>query len=192
MPRLVHLGHLVSLSQALVKVASPGVPDYYQGTELLDFSLVDPDNRRPVEYGVRSRFLDELEKRAPKPVELLAKLADGRAKLHVIRQGLALRKAHPAAFHGGEYRALYADGDYAEQVIAFSLAGRIVAIAPRLFARRLGDAMAPVGAFWEEARLALPAGRFDDVLTGRAHEGAGARLSELLAEFPVALLVRRP
>ena len=192
MPRLAHLGHLVSLSQALVKVASPGVPDYYQGTELLDFSLVDPDNRRPVEYGVRSRFLDELEKRPPKPAELLAKLADGRAKLHVIRQGLALRKAHPAAFHGGEYRALYADGGYEEQLIAFSLAEHIVAIAPRLFTRRLGDAMAPIGAFWGEARLTLPAGNFQDLITGRTHESASARLSELLAEFPVALLVRRP
>ena len=192
MPRLAHLGHLVSLSQALVKVASPGVPDYYQGTELLDFSLVDPDNRRPVEYGVRSRFLDELEKRPPKPAELLANVADGRAKLHVIRQGLALRKAHPAAFHGGEYRALYADGGYEEQLIAFSLAEHIVAIAPRLFTRRLGDAMAPIGAFWGEARLTLPAGNFQDLITGRTHESASARLSELLAEFPVALLVRRP
>src|SRR5204863_407869 len=71
MPRLVHLGLLGSLSQALVKVASPGVPDYYQGTELWDFSLVDPDNRRPVEFGSRTRFLAELEKRPPKAAELL-------------------------------------------------------------------------------------------------------------------------
>src|SRR5205814_6723132 len=91
-PRLAHLGLLVSLSQALVKVASPGVPDYYQGTELWDFSLVDPDNRRPVDYGVRANYLKQLERSAP--AELLANLADGRAKLHVIRQGLAVRKAH--------------------------------------------------------------------------------------------------
>src|SRR5207249_3167890 len=133
LPRIVHLGLLVSLSQALVKVASPGVPDYYQGTELWDFSLVDPDNRRPVEFGVRHRFLAELEKRPPKPAELLANLSDGLAKLHVIRQGLAVRKAHPGLFHGGEYRALHADGGCEENVIAFSLGGRIVAIAPRLF-----------------------------------------------------------
>src|SRR3989440_875135 len=77
MPRLAHLGMLVGLSQALVKVASPGVPDYYQGTELWDFSLVDPDNRRPVEFGVRARSLSELEKERPRPAELLATLGDG-------------------------------------------------------------------------------------------------------------------
>jgi (1->4)-alpha-D-glucan 1-alpha-D-glucosylmutase len=191
LPRLVHLGFLVSLSQALVKVASPGVPDYYQGTELLDLSLVDPDNRRPVEFGVRHRFLAELEKRLPKPAELLANLADGRAKLHVIRQGLAVRKAHPALFHGGEYRALHADGGCEEQVIAFSLGERIVAIAPRLFARRLGDAVAPIGAFWGEARLALPEVEYADAMTGARHRGGARRLSELLAAFPVALLVMR-
>src|SRR6266850_549183 len=88
LPRLGHLGLLVSLSQALVKVASPGVPDYYQGTELWDFSLVDPDNRRPVDFRVRTKLLDQLARRPPDVAELLANLADGRAKLHVIRQGL--------------------------------------------------------------------------------------------------------
>jgi len=190
-PRLAHLGHLVSLSQALVKVASPGVPDYYQGTELWDFSLVDPDNRRPVEFGVRATILDELEKRPPSPAELLADLSNGRAKMHVIRKGLALRKARPELFHGGEYRAMHADGGYEENVIAFSLGGSIVAIAPRLFARRLGDAAAPIGDFWGEARLALPEGEFEDVLTGARHRGGARPLSELLGQFPVALLVMR-
>ncbi|TMH70585.1 MAG: malto-oligosyltrehalose synthase, partial [Betaproteobacteria bacterium] len=192
LPRIVHLGLLVSLSQALVKVASPGVPDYYQGTELWDFSLVDPDNRRPVEFGVRHRFLAELEKRPPKPAELLANLSDGRAKLHVIRQGLAVRKAHPGLFHGGEYRALHADGGCEENVIAFSLGGRIVAIAPRLFARRLApDARAPLAEFWGDANLTLPQAEFEDVLTGVRHRGGATRISELLAQFPVALLVMR-
>src|SRR5213075_2988430 len=153
------LGFLVSLSQALIKVASPGVPDYYQGTELWDFSLVDPDNRRPVDYGVRSRFLDALEKKPLGPEALLANLADGRAKLHVIRQGLAVRKTHAAVFHGGRYAPIYADAGYEENVIAFSLAGggrTVVAVAPRLFAKRLGEGEAPIGdAFWAESRLAL-------------------------------------
>ena len=190
MPRLAQLGFLVSLSQALVKVASPGVPDYYQGTELLDFSLVDPDNRRPVDFGLRMKLLGQ------KPTgraQLLANIADGRAKLHVVRQGLAVRKAHAALFHGGEYRPLFADGGYEEQLIAFSLsagADSLVALAPRLFARRLGDAAAPVGAYWAEARIALPKGEYQDAITGRAHGGGAARLSELLAEFPVALLLQ--
>jgi (1->4)-alpha-D-glucan 1-alpha-D-glucosylmutase len=194
-PRLARLGYLVSLSQALVKVASPGVPDYYQGTELWDFSLVDPDNRRPVEYGVRSTFLDELLKARPAPAALLANIADGRAKLHVIRQGLAVRKSHAPVFHGGRYTPIYADAGYEENVIAFSLeaAGRcIVAVAPRLFARRLGEAAAPIGQpFWTESRLALPAGAYVDVMTQRGHNGGSVRLADLLADFPVALLVRR-
>src|SRR5258706_2670772 len=190
-PRLAHLGLLVSLSQAIVKVASPGVPDYYQGTELWDFSLVDPDNRRPVDYGVRANYLKQIERRE-KPAELLASLADGRAKLHVIRQGLAVRKAHPELFHGGEYHALHADGGFEENVIAFLLGGRVIAIAPRLFARRLGpDALAPVGDFWGEAQVALPEGEFQDVLTGASHRGGATRMATLLAELPVALLLRR-
>ncbi|HTM60335.1 MAG TPA: malto-oligosyltrehalose synthase [Burkholderiales bacterium] len=188
MPRLSHLGMLVSLSQALVKVASPGVPDYYQGTELWDFSLVDPDNRRPVEFGVRARSLRDLDNK-PGAGELLATLGDGLAKLHVIRQGLALRKAHPALFHGAEYRPLQADSGFEENVIAFSLGGQIVAVAPRLFARQLGDAMAPIGSFWRDARLDLPEGEFTDVLTGARHAGGPTPIAKLLAEFPVALLI---
>jgi len=191
LPRLAHLGLLVSLSQALVKVASPGVPDYYQGTELIDLSLVDPDNRRPVDFALRSKLL--AQKPAP-AAELLANLADGRAKLHVVRQGLAVRKAHAALFHGGVYRALHADAGYEEQLIAFSLTAgthSVVALAPRLFARRLDGAAAPVGAYWGEARIALPEGEYEDAMTGRMHRGGGARLSELLADFPVALLLQR-
>ncbi|MFN2644994.1 MAG: malto-oligosyltrehalose synthase, partial [Burkholderiales bacterium] len=194
MPRLAHLGLLVSLSQTLVKVASPGVPDYYQGTELVDLSLVDPDNRRPVDYAARSRLLDELEKRSPQPAELLGDLRDGLAKLHIIRQGLAVRRAHPALFHGGAYHALYADAGYEEQALAFSLsagAHRLVAIAPRLFARRLGDAAAPTGSFWGEARLALPEGDYQDVVSGATQRGGSRLLAELLAELPVALLISR-
>jgi len=172
-------------------VASPGVPDYYQGTELWDFSLVDPDNRRPVDFATRAKFLDQLAARPPKPADLLANLSDGRAKLHVIRQGLAVRKAHPELFHGGKYRALHADAGYEENVIAFSLGDRIVAVAPRLFARRLGDADAPIGEFWGEARLTLPQGEFEDVLSGARHSGGATALAELLPEFPVALLIKK-
>jgi (1->4)-alpha-D-glucan 1-alpha-D-glucosylmutase len=192
LPRLVHLGMLVSLSQALVKVASPGVPDYYQGTELWDFSLVDPDNRRPVDFGRRSKLLEQLAKRPPDVAELLANLPDGRAKLHVIRQGLAVRRAHPVLFHGGEYKPLQADAGYEENVIAFSLGGRLVAIAPRLFARKLpAGAAAPIGAFWGEARLTLPQAEFEDVVSGARHHGGARPVAELLADFPVALLIVR-
>jgi (1->4)-alpha-D-glucan 1-alpha-D-glucosylmutase len=192
MTRVAPLGLLVGLSQALVKVASPGVPDYYQGTELWDFSLVDPDNRRPVDFGRRSKLLEQLAKRPPEVAELLANLPDGRAKLHVIRQGLAVRRAHPALFHGGEYRPLQADAGYEENVIAFSLGGRLVAIAPRLFSRKLpAGAAAPIGAFWGDARLTLPQAEFEDVVSGARHHGGARAVAELLANFPVALLIVR-
>jgi (1->4)-alpha-D-glucan 1-alpha-D-glucosylmutase len=195
-PRLARLGMLVSLSQAVVKVASPGVPDYYQGTELFDFSLVDPDNRRPVDYALRSRYLEK-----DASIEtLLDDLPDGRAKLHVIRRGLAVRREHPMLFHGGRYVALHADAGREENLCAFALlhGGRaVVAVAPRLFAGLMqeGDP-APVGErVWGEAALALPEGlqgELENVLTGERFPAQGKlRLARLLARFPVALLVSR-
>ncbi len=189
-PRLARIGMLVGLAQALVKVASPGVADYYQGTELWDFSLVDPDNRRPVDYALRKRLLDQ----DASPEELIENLSDGRAKLHVIRKGLELRKAHPGLFYGGAYAPLYAEHGREQNVLAFALrsGGRtLVAVAPRLFARLMQPRdLAPVGSrVWGEARLPLPPIELEDVLTGRRHAGGSARLAELLSEFPVALLI---
>lgn len=186
---VVHLGLLVGLSQALVKVASPGVPDYYQGTEIWDFSLVDPDNRRPVDYALRNKLLEAGD------ADLLKNLADGRAKLHVIRKGLELRRQHPALFHGGRYTALYADGERKDNIIAWSLADAtksVVAIAPRLFAKLMdGDDLAPLGAkAWGDARISVGEGEYRNVLTGETHRGPRLRLAEVLSTFPVALLIR--
>ena len=191
-PRLARLGMLVSLSQALLKVASPGVPDYYQGTELFDFSLVDPDNRRPVDYALRRKYLNE------KGADLLETLSDGRAKLHIIRRGLALRREHPTLFHGGRYVALHADEGREENVCAFALSrngSAVIAVAPRLFSKLMaeGDA-APLGErTWGDAGIALPEGmprEFQNVLTGEKFRSEGKiRLAQLLARFPVALLV---
>jgi (1->4)-alpha-D-glucan 1-alpha-D-glucosylmutase len=193
-PRLAHIGLLVGLSQAVLKVASPGVPDYYQGTEIWDFSLVDPDNRRPVDYAKRETLLQNLVFDAK---DFLEKLGDGRAKLHVIRQGLKLRKEMPELFYAPSYTPLHADAGKEENICAFTLGNGselIVAVAPRLFAAMLPDAKsAPLGAAWGESRLPLPAGRYENVLTGETHAVAerGLLLAELLAEFPAALLVAR-
>jgi (1->4)-alpha-D-glucan 1-alpha-D-glucosylmutase len=196
LPRLARLGMLVSLSQALVKVASPGVPDYYQGTELMDFSLVDPDNRRPVDYRLRRKLLDEAES---DPARLLADLADGRAKLHIVRRGLAVRRSHASLFHGGRYVAIHADAGREENILAFALqrgAAALIAVAPRLFARLAGDeAAAPVGErVWGEAALLVPRelhGEYRDAMTGEKHVlGDRLALARLLGRFPVALLVK--
>ncbi|HEU4442339.1 MAG TPA: malto-oligosyltrehalose synthase [Burkholderiales bacterium] len=190
--RVAHLGLLVGLSQALVKVASPGVPDYYQGTELWDFSLVDPDNRRPVDYGVRAKFLKGIDS-SVSPSQLLKNLPDGRAKLHVIRKGLELRRKYPVLFHGANYTPLYADAGREENIVAFALsdgARTVIAVAPRLFARLMeaGDD-APLGAkAWGEAKIAVE-GSYVNVLTGERHPGGDLRIADLLATFPVALLV---
>jgi len=184
--RVAHLGMLVGLSQALVKVASPGVPDYYQGTELWDFSLVDPDNRRPVDYGLRKRLLND-------DSDLLENLADGRAKMQIIRKGLELRRKYPGLFHGAKYTPLYADGGREENVIAFSLSDgtrTVIAVAPRLFTRLMGERdRAPLGeAAWGDATLSVE-GSYQNVLTGERHQGGSLRVADLLAAFPVALLV---
>ncbi len=190
--QLARLGMLVGLSQALIKVASPGVPDYYQGTELWDFSLVDPDNRRPVDYRRRMKLLEEGE---ADPEALLKDLPSGRAKLHVVRKGLEVRRDHPGLFHGGKYTALQAGGGREENIAAFCLShgtSAVVAVAPRLFAGLMqeGD-LAPLGErAWGEAKLELPAGAYRNVLTGEATDGGAQPLAVLLSRFPVALLVR--
>jgi (1->4)-alpha-D-glucan 1-alpha-D-glucosylmutase len=186
---LAHLGLLVGLSQALVKVASPGVPDYYQGTEIWDFSLVDPDNRRPVDYALRKKLI------AAGDADLLKNLGDGRAKMHVIRKGLEVRRQYRALFHGGTYTPLYADGERKDNIIAWSLAdgtSSVIAIAPRLFARLMdGDDLAPLGAkAWGAAQLRIREGEYRNAITGETHRGPQLRVAEVLATFPVALLIR--
>jgi len=195
--RIGRLGLLVSLSQALLKVASPGVPDYYQGTELFDFSLVDPDNRRPVEYGVRSELLGAMGEWREE--DLLENLQDGRAKLFVIAKGLALRRELVDLYFQPTYTPLHAGGGREENVCAFMLTlhrQRVIAVAPRLFAHLMeeGD-LAPLGEMaWGDARLPVPAGTYEDVLTGEPHAAGpeGLRLAELFSRFPVALLKSVP
>jgi (1->4)-alpha-D-glucan 1-alpha-D-glucosylmutase len=186
--RIARIGLLVGLSQAVLKVASPGVPDYYQGTELYDFSLVDPDNRRPVDYEKRMGFL----KNPASEKGMLENLSDGRAKLHVIAAGLQLRSELPELFHQPTYTPLYADGGREENICAFMLSldrQRIVAVAPRLFAGLMQEGgLAPLGArAWGDARIPIPEGRYVDALTGKRHE-TGFRVADLLSSFPVALL----
>jgi (1->4)-alpha-D-glucan 1-alpha-D-glucosylmutase len=207
--RVAHFGVLNSLGQTLVKLTAPGVPDFYQGSELWDLSLVDPDNRRPVDWAVRRRLLDDLlaeiasaPDRAVVARELMKSTADGRVKLFVIHGGLAFRRAHRALFETGAYRPLEAHGAWAEHVCAFARTGgdeAAVTIIPRLLARRGVDAL-PLGPeYWADTWLELPrelAGRFTSAFTGErvptvpAGDAAALRLADVLTAFPVALLSR--
>jgi (1->4)-alpha-D-glucan 1-alpha-D-glucosylmutase len=188
--RLARLGALNSLAQTLVKLTVPGIPDTYQGAELWDFSLVDPDNRRPVDFAFRARLLEEVRSARANPAALAASWGDGREKLFLIWAALELRRRHPELFVQGEYLPLEATGARADHLCAFLRRheGRsVLVVVPRLVAKLLGGSEAPD---WGDTALELP-GRsaWRDALSGRTLPAA-SRISarELFASFPVALL----
>ena len=205
---VTHYGLFNSLSQTLVKLASPGAPDVYQGTELWDFSLVDPDNRRPVDYGLRRRLLAELDARAADNAalpalarELIEARADGRAKLYVVSRALRARRDHPGLFTAGEYLPAHASGACDVNVCAFVRRtddAAALAAAPRLLRRRIRPGQLPLGAeVWGDGVLWLPEGgrRWRNVFTGEVLERAERDgraclpLAAVFANFPVALLL---
>jgi (1->4)-alpha-D-glucan 1-alpha-D-glucosylmutase len=163
-----------ALGQKLVQLTGPGVPDVYQGTELWDLSLVDPDNRRIVNYADRSALLARIEDGWLPDVD-----DTGAVKLLVVHRVLTLRRDHPELFTG--YRALTADGPAAGHVLAFARSG-VVAVATRLPVR-----LATTG--WQHTTLSIPAGRWTNVLTNEEVADSLA-MHALLARYPVALLVR--
>jgi len=182
------------LGQKLLQLTMPGVADVYQGTEIVDRSLVDPDNRRPVDYGRRSRLLTLLDDERP-ILQTLAALPetdrlDGE-KLLVTSRALRLRREHPDWFVGGGYVPVATS---AGNAIAFGRGPDAASSADRVavitIATRLPVALARHGG-WGEHTVALPAGTWTDLLTGRELAGGSARLAELLTDLPVALLVRR-
>lgn len=177
---LVDAGRRASLAQLALQLTAPGVPDLYQGSELWDLSLVDPDNRRPVDYEIRRRFLAEVG--ALGPEDAWSRRDDGLPKLWLIRHALELRARHEAAFGAAStYEPLMGSGERADAVVAFVRGGEVITIAPRLVRRveRLG---------WGDTTITLPAGRWS-ALDGNHHCGA-VRLDELLRPFPVAILER--
>ena len=189
-------GALNSLSMTLVKFASPGVPDIYQGTELMDLSLVDPDNRRPVDYARRAALLEELGALAdPRP--LLDAPHDGRAKLWIAWRMLELRRKLPELFRDGGYAPLAASGKHAAHALAFArthASGTLVVVAGRLYAKMLRDAgKLPLGAAWEDTAVALPANvtALENVLTGErtAVSQGSVALGTACARFPLAALL---
>ncbi len=191
-----------SLSQLVLRVAGPGVPDLYQGTELWRFSLVDPDNRRTVDWEERRRLLDQLARRAEGDLEallaeLLADWRDGRIKLWVTWRALTARRADPELFLGGAYLPLEPRGGGASHLVAFArrLGDRwAVAVAPRWLAGRVAAERPPVGEVWDGLELPLPAAapeRWRDALGGAEVRAAGGRLAvpAVLRRLPVALLL---
>jgi (1->4)-alpha-D-glucan 1-alpha-D-glucosylmutase len=194
--RISHFGMLNSLSQTLVRLMAPGVPDTYQGTELWDFSLVDPDNRRPVDYAARRALLAEVKSADISAASLLATKDDGRIKLLLTHRALLARRDHAGLFTAGSYEPLTATGTFADHLFAFVRRhqGRAaLVVAPRLMtAVSPSPADLPVGAKWRDTKLSLPPGlgRLTDVLTGRTVPAAGdVLIADLFAELPLALCV---
>lgn len=206
--RLAHFGLLNGLAQTLIKLTAPGVPDIYQGSELWLFNLVDPDNRRPVDYALRRRLLAEVRETPPHGGAggldtLSAALTDGRLKLYLIWCALQLRRRWPEVFRAGDYLPLSASGRAASHVCAYlrRLGERaVLTLVPRLNLKRQGgrEASALGAADWGDTHIVLPAalaGReWINVLTGEAclpdsgTAAPGFAIDRLLAHFPVALL----
>jgi (1->4)-alpha-D-glucan 1-alpha-D-glucosylmutase len=178
-------GCVNSLAQKLIQLTAPGIPDLYQGSELWELTLVDPDNRRPVDFETRRRMLGDLEQDGPEARELWANRDTGLPKLWLVSRVLALRASRPEAFDArGVYEPIVAEGHAAEHVISFARGGSCVTVAPRWSLR-----LAERGG-WKDTALVLPAGRWRDALTGAEHAGGRSTLEALLAGFPVALLTR--
>lgn len=191
-----------SLSQNLMKWTTPGVPDIYQGTELWDLSLVDPDNRRPVDFRKREEFLDEIKSKEKKNSrelvkELLLSKEDGRIKLFLIYKALKARKQNPDIFERGTYIPLRAEGKWRHHIIAFARnEGEvwIVSVAPRFLTSLIDGKSLPLGSqIWGDTALLVPEKIplfWKDIFLDRRIKGGKFLLiSEILKYFPVSLLM---
>ena len=207
---VARFGTMNSLSQTLLKLTVPGVPDIYQGNELWDFSLVDPDNRRAVDYARREQALQQLQDLQPSDTpqselqSFVNCMSDGRIKLYLISRTLALRKEHPELFERGEYLPLNVVGDKTKHLVAFARRteklSAIIAV-PRLCAQLVSQGAAlPIGPdVWGNTKIEIPgaltSAGYRNALTGellkaeRQPDGSSIAASAVLSSFPVGLFV---
>ena len=200
--RIAHYGMFNSLAQVLIKMTARGVPDFYQGTELWDLTLVDPDNRRPVDFQKRRVALTEIRERLNHDRrglvrDLLDTMKDGRIKLFVIHQALHLRNAHGRLFQKGAYVPLEAKGRYSHHVIAFARTYKgqwVITIVPRFLTTLIEEGEYPLGrSLWSDTHLSLTetgCGLWRNILTNQRLRCAGkAFVGDTLEHLPVALLI---
>ncbi len=204
--RTARHGAINALSQVLMKITAPGVPDFYQGSELWTFTLVDPDNRPKVDYRQRLAIVESLRRVDAKGLprllkELTSHWKDGRIKLHLTDRALDLRRSHASVFLDGAYIPIVAEGTAADSVVAFARAQEgywAISVAPRASVRlssARSSTLAPLD--WGDTAIVLPAkapAAWRNVLTGEAvmADGGKVLLSTLLGAFPVALLEGQP
>jgi len=207
LPPVFYFGAMNSLAQTLLKFTSPGVPDLYQGNELWDLSLVDPDNRRQVDFELRQALLQDLQANADAGnlaglcSELLDQWPDGRAKLWVTMQALRLRREREQLFRSGFYLPLDAEGSKRAHACSCARLGEergeiAVTVVPRLTHTLMrGEMKPPLGDIWEDTQLLLPRNaprHLVNVFSGRVcviSDRGTLSCREIFAEFPVALLV---
>lgn len=198
--KVAYYGIFNTLSQVVLKITSPGMPDFYQGTELWDFNLVDPDNRRPVDFAKRDTFLKEIKEKEKQDMpelihELLLTKEDGRIKLFIIYRGLKARKERKQLFETGDYIPLAVEGAYKEHVIAFLRKKddhAAITVVPRLLTSLIKEGELPLGdRVWGNTHIVIPEKEttWRDIFTERVVDhNEGLRVSELLSRFPVAVL----
>ncbi|MBV8885858.1 MAG: malto-oligosyltrehalose synthase [Chroococcidiopsidaceae cyanobacterium CP_BM_RX_35] len=200
--RVADYGIFNSLSQTLLKMTAPGVPDFYQGSELWDLSFVDPDNRRPVDFEQRATFLKDIKHKAQTDIlslmsELLSTRADGRIKLFLISRVLETRKQNLAIFETGDYQPLEVAGKFKDHIVAFAKSDRqnvTITIAPRLLTNLIQPGESPFGEkVWDDTQVKLPEGmpsEWQEVIASQSLKSYGTiSVGAALEHFPVALLI---
>jgi (1->4)-alpha-D-glucan 1-alpha-D-glucosylmutase len=175
-------GRINSLTQTLVKCTAPGVPDYYQGSEIWDLHLVDPDNRGAIDYAIRRSMLAELEAGMPAE-EILKRMDDGLPKLWIIYKASHLRRQNPAWFgKNAAYLPMAVDGPKQDHLVAYMRGENIAVIAPRWNLK--------LGGNFGSTTVEIPEGAWSHLLTGETLQGGSMRVQNLMKRFPVALLAR--
>ncbi|MGB3508914.1 MAG: malto-oligosyltrehalose synthase [Microcoleaceae cyanobacterium] len=202
--KVQYYGIFNSLSQTFLKITSPGVPDFYQGTELWDLSLVDPDNRRPVDFEKSSEFIQEIKTRIKSDIlglitELLETPETGKIKMFSVYQALQARREYLELFQRGDYQKLVVLGSLKEHIVAFSRKWgdtTAIIIAPRLLTNLVKEGEYPLGEqVWQETRICLPSGSslvWKNVITQQELKGEQEDtlwIRNVLNDFPVALLI---
>ena len=175
-------GRINSLAQSLLKYTAPGVPDTYQGSELWDLSLVDPDNRRPVDYDLRREMLSELQ-RGMDVEQIVRRMDIGLPKLWVAHSALSLRREHPAWFGAqAAYRPIVAEGSKSDHLVGYQRGDCVAVLVPRWPLKLNGS--------WAATTVELTPGAWKNVLTNEVVMGGRLRVQTILQRFPVALLTR--
>jgi (1->4)-alpha-D-glucan 1-alpha-D-glucosylmutase len=198
---IAFFGIFNSLSQVLLKITSPGIPDFYQGSELWDFNFVDPDNRKEVNFEIREKLLESIKEQEARLPELakavLTHPEDGQIKLFTIYIGMKTRKSMKTLFEQGAYLPLEVQGTHKDRVIAFARVHNnacCITIVPRFLTKLVNQGQLPLGKeIWADTTILLPDNlnfEWTNAFTNQTHPSASSLfVGEVLSIFPICLLV---